>query len=675
MEALEGLRWRTLIWRFPARDSVMAEDPFELWLGRVGADRPFAHQLRKATNLAGGAARSSAARARHFDGSRIGRGSGVGRVLGTSDRFSGIRARRVVVKARFVKLAGNGAKGAAAHLRYLQRDGTTREGERGTLYAADHDVADGKSFLERGVDDRHQFRFIVAPEDGAQYDDLKPLVRRWMAQVEHDLGTKLDWVAVDHFNTGHPHAHVLVRGVDDRGQDLIIAREYISRGLAARAAELVNLDLGPRTDREISEGRRREIGQERFTSIDRRLLAAREADGLVSSWHGDSVEQGLRAARLGTLARMGLATHEGKGRYRLADDLEATLRAMGRRGDIIATMHAQLKERAPEMHPQDYAIYEPAEGKPLIGRIVATGLSDEHRDRHYLIVAATDGRSHYVELGNWSLSEMGDHPEVVRVTPVIAGIRDVDRTVSDVAAANNGIYSVDAHLRHDASASQRFAEAHVRRLESVRRDGGEVERMPDGSWKIDADHLDKVLTFERRAAAVRPVEIETLAERPVLELVRHNGVTWLDEHHVAKEPEALGGGFGAQVRQALVLRRQWLIEEDLAWRDGDTVRFRANLLTELRRRELRQLADQLSKEMGLGYSEHRGGAIEGTYRKAVQVGAAKYAVIEKSREFTLVPWRPVLEKQIGRTVSGIDRGGAISWTFGRQRSGPEIGGF
>ncbi|WP_167693256.1 DUF3363 domain-containing protein, partial [Sphingomonas azotifigens] len=254
-------------------------------------------------------------------------------------------------------------------------------------------------------------------------------------------------------------------------------------------------------------------------SIDRRLLVAREADGLVPSWHGDSIEQGLRAARLGTLARMGLATEEVKGRYQLADDLEATLRDMGRRGDIIATMHALLKARAPEVHPQDYAIYNPAEGKPLIGRVVATGLADEHRDRHYLIVAATDGRSHYVELGNRSLSEVSERPEIVRVSPVIAGIRDVDRTVAEVAAANNGNYSVDAHLRHDASASQRFAEAHVRRLEAMRRGGGEVERMPDGSWKIGADHLDKVLAFERRAAAARPVEIETLAERPVMELV------------------------------------------------------------------------------------------------------------------------------------------------------------
>lgn len=652
----------------------MAEDDFELWLARIGKDRPFAHQVRKAANLAGGAWPSSAARARRFDGSRIGRGAGIGRLLGSSDRFAGFRSRRAVVKARFVKLAGKGAKAAAAHLRYLQRDGTTREGERGTLYAADRDVADGKAFLERGAGDRHQFRFIVAPEDGEQYQDLKPLVRRWMAQVEQDLGTKLDWVAVDHFNTGHPHSHVLVRGVDDRGKDLIIAREYISHGLAQRAVELVNLDLGPRTDREIADARRREITQERFTSIDRKLLLAREADGLVSSWHSDNIEQSTRAARLGTLARMGLATEEGKGRYRLADDLEDTLRTMGRRGDIIAAMHDQLKRSAPEVPPQDYAIYDPAEGRPLVGRVIARGLSDEHNDRHYMIVAAIDGRSHYVELGERSISEMLEHPEIVKVDPVVPTVRPADHVIAEVAAANGGIYSVEQHLRHDPTATQRFAEAHVRRLEAMRRGRGEVERLSDGSWKIAPDHLERVLAFERDMAAARPVEVETLAARPVAQLVRHNGVTWLDELQAAKEPEALERGFGAQVRRALMLRQQWLIEQDLASRDGDLVRFRAGMMEELRRRELQQVAGQISKETGLGYVEHRGGPIEGTYRKAVQVGSAKYAVIEKSKEFTLVPWRPVLEKQIGRYVSGIDRAGSISWTFGRGRSGPQMGG-
>lgn len=652
----------------------MSDNEFELMLGRMSRDRPFAHELRRATNLAGSRQRSTG-KGRSFDGSRIGRGSGVGRMLGSSDRFSGFRARRVVVKARYVKLAGKGAKGAAAHLRYLQRDGTTREGQRGSLYGPTSDVADGKQFLARGAGDRHQFRFIVAPEDGAQYEDLKPLVRRWMSQVEQDLGTKLDWVAVNHFNTGHPHSHVLVRGVDERDKDLIIAREYISRGLAGRAAELVNLDLGPRSDREILVARQREVTQERFTGIDRRLLLACDDQGLVTAHHRDPIEQSLRAARLGTLKRMGLASEEGQGRYRLNESIEPQLRAMGRRGDIIATMHDTMRRRAPEVSPQDYAIYDPAQGKPLVGRVVATGLADEHRDRHYMIVDAVDGQSHYVELGTRALSEMLEAPEIVRVVPQFAEIREVDRTIARVAAANDDIYSTTNHLHHDASASERFAQAHLRRLEAMRRGGGGVERRPDGSWKIAPDHLDRVLDYERAVAAARPVEIETLSSRPLDKLIAHNGVTWLDEPSVASDFDPRERGFGAQLRQTLTARRQWLLGQNLAYEKDGRVYARAGMIDVLRRREMQQVAGQLSKELGLEFAPHEGGSIEGTYRKAVQIGSAKFAVIEKSREFTLVPWRPVLEKRIGRYVSGIDRGGSISWSFGRQRSGPEIGSF
>src|SRR3546814_5072763 len=131
---------------------------------------------------------------------------------------------------RFEKARGLGA--ARAHLRYIQRDGVNRDGERGQLYSAENDRADGKAFIERQVNDRHQFRFIVSPEDGEQYDDLKPLTRRLMAQMEQDLGTKLDWVAVDHFNTCHPHTHIVIRGKDeqgrDRGQERRVGKECVS---------------------------------------------------------------------------------------------------------------------------------------------------------------------------------------------------------------------------------------------------------------------------------------------------------------------------------------------------------------------------------------------------------------------------------------------------------------
>src|SRR3546814_9794762 len=133
-------------------------------------------------------------------------------------------------------------------------------------------AVDRKAWLEPAKGDRHQFRFIVSAEDGMEYDDLKPRARRLMQRVEDDLGTKLDWVAVDHYNTGHPHTHILVRGKDERGVDLVLARDYISHGLRERASDLVALDLAPRTDYAIEQPLRDEVEKERMTSSDRAML-------------------------------------------------------------------------------------------------------------------------------------------------------------------------------------------------------------------------------------------------------------------------------------------------------------------------------------------------------------------------------------------------------------------
>jgi len=641
----------------------MPDDPFDLWLGRLGQDRPFAHRMRGAVNRAGGTVKRGTS---SFTGARIGRAAGVGRLLASRGPSSG---RRVVVKARIVRLGGKGQVAAVAHLRYLQRDGTTREGERGQLYGREADAVDGKAFLERGAGDRHQFRFIVAPEDGAEYEDLKPLVRRWMARAEQDLGTRLDWVAVDHFNTGHPHAHVIVRGKDDHGKDLIIAREYLTQGLRARAGELVDLDLGPRSLQEIARANAREIEQERFTGIDRRLLQAVGDDGLVRAVHADGVEQSLRAGRLQTLGQMGLANEDKHGHWRLDAELEATLRRMGERGDIIRTMQRAMSQKAPERSPADYAVFDPTdEGRTaLIGKVIERGLADEFADRHYLIVDGVDGLSHYVDIGIDAPAT--DSNAVVRVAPARATIRPVDRTVAEIAGANHGTYSVELHLRHDPSATETFAATHVRRLEALRRGSDAVERRPDGSWVIAPDHLARVEAWERAKVRNQPVTIETLATAPLTQLARHDGVTWLDRELTAPNPTPTGRGFGAEVRSSLDLRRQWLVAQDLAQSDGETVGLRANLLSSLRTRELRRVAGQLGEDLGLPFAEARHGQrIEGIYRRPIQIGDTKYALIERTRDFTLVPWRPVLEQAVGKNVAGLMREtGGISWTIGRSR--------
>ena len=62
---------------------------------------------------------------------------------------------------------------------------------------------------------------------------------------------RLDWVAVDHFNTGHPHSHVIVHGRDDQGRDLIVAQDYITHGVRLRGQERATLELGPETGGEL----------------------------------------------------------------------------------------------------------------------------------------------------------------------------------------------------------------------------------------------------------------------------------------------------------------------------------------------------------------------------------------------------------------------------------------
>jgi len=664
---------------FPV-SGMFNDDDFEPRLGRMRAKgskqgRKFLSKVLAAANLARGGAAGHGRRSR-FDGSRIGRGSGVGRVLGSRDHYAAFRARRVIIKSRIVKLAGKGLAAARAHMRYVERDGTTRDGGRGQLYGADADKVEGKAWLDQAQGDRHQFRFIVSPEDGAEYDDLKDLTRRLMARMEEDLGTKLDWVAVDHFNTGHPHTHIILRGKDDRGKDLIIAREYITQGMRERAAELVDLDLGPRTTDAIQGKLRGEVDQERLTSIDRSLLRDADAGRLVSSGASDAFDQTMRMGRLRKLERLCLAAQLGASTWRLAPDLADTLKRMGERGDIIRTMQRAFTTRGAAPALADQAIYDPAAAdvRPLVGRVIERGLSDELNDRQYLLVEATDGRTHYVEIGKGENVEPHTTGAIVRIEPMSVGIREADRIVAAVAAANDGRYDVDAHLRHDPSATEAFAETHVRRLEAMRRLTGGVTREADGTWIIAPDHLDRATVYEAARAKDRPVAVETLSPHPLEKLIGADASTWLDRELVGGDPAPLrDAGFGHDARDALAGRRQWLITQGFAEEAQGTTTYRSDMIAALQRRELLRVGAQLSHELGMPFAETEPGArVSGIYRQAVDTMSGRFALVEKSREFTLVPWRPVLDRHVGKGVSGIMRGDGISWSFGRGRSGPGI---
>jgi len=635
-------------------------------------DNEFEPKLGRPRHDRADAVRRTARKAR-FNRSRIGRGAGAGRVLHARDRYAAFRSRRVVIQTRIVKIMGHGTNRVRMHLRYLQREGVTREGAAGQLYGADADKIDGRDFVERADGDRHQFRFIVSPEDGAQYEDLKPFVRKLLAQMESDLETKLDWVAVDHHNTGHPHAHIVVRGKDDTGADLVIAREYISHGMRERAAEIVSLDLGPRTDLEIRNRLSREVHQERFTSLDSDLIRQMDGDRTVSPT-GEAFRQSLRAGRLRKLERLGVAEEIGPGKFRLDGDLRTVLQRLGERGDIIKTLHREMTTQ--KRQGREYAIYDPADAgvSRLTGEVVARGMADQFHDRRYVIVDALDGRMHFVSLGAKDEGRGIAIGPVVAIEPHSVAPKLSDQTIAKIARANGGRYSAALHRQYDVTAKPAFVDAHLRRLEALRKSRDGVERNPDGTWTIPEDYLSRAEARDLRTMKDGPVRVEILSSIPIKQQMIADGATWLDRELIAPSGEAIApSGFGREVRKALERRRQWLIAEGLAAEKDGAMSYPRDLIATLRRRELARVADQLSGELGMPYAEMRPGQrIEGIYRRAVDLASGKFALIEKSHEFTLVPWRDVLEQRKGQSVSGIARNETISWDFGRTRGGPSI---
>lgn len=576
---------------------TLREERFEPRIGkarREARQRPasFVKQILRAANRSGRSVGRS--RIGRPSGSSFGRGSAA--ALATRNTAF---ARRVVIKTHIVRHTSTSGNSLGRHINYLERDGVGRDGEDARMFDRAGDEVRSRDFAERCADDRHHFRFMVSPEDAVQLEDMRALTRELMSDMERDLGTKLDWQAVDHWNTDNPHVHILVRGVDDTGQDLVISRGYISHGMRARAEERVSLELGPRSELEIEADLKKQITAERWTKLDRALVSrVSMGDGIADLRPGqlqyDQTFQNALRGRAQHLEKMRLAAQHDPARWAFDPNMEDTLRDLGTRGDIIKTMHKAMKRSSRRPDVSRFSFTE-APGKPVLGKFVARGLHDELRGEAFAIVDGVDGRSHYLRFGN-------------------------------VEVTGDAVPGAVVELRN---------------------------------WKDGQG---------RRA--------RTLAVRSDFDLasqVTADGATWIDRQLVAKSQDKLGGGFGKEVAGAMQRRIDFLSEQGLAKRQGGKVMFARNLITTLRSRELDKAASKIEQETGIAYRPTKQGEyLSGKYSKRLQLASGRFAMIESVSEggksFELVPWRPALERQLGKPVQGqMMPGGRVDWSVGRQK--------
>ena len=394
----------------------MAEDQFDPKLGRI-RDARQARAQRHAALVFRQAGKQGARALRqrgHVSPASLKRGMGAG--VRAAAGLIAPGSRRVIVKARYTRIVAGDLGAARAHIKYIVRDGVTREGEPGRLYDASGDEVDAAAFLDRSSSDPHQFRFVVSADEGARLADLKPFIRNLLTDMERDLDTKLDWIAVDHFNTGHPHTHIVIRGRDDKGQDLVMARDYIAHGVRARAQALVTLELGPETEVERMQKLFNEVAQERLTRLDRSLLLRAKDRVLVitADQEADPAQRTLRIGRLKTLQKLGLAEERQRGVWALDSAMEPKLRQLGDRADKFKMMQRALAEAGIDRGAAAMALFERGPRKaPLIGKVVGIGMVDEITDRTWVVIDAVDGRVHYAELGRLRATDVPERGTLV----------------------------------------------------------------------------------------------------------------------------------------------------------------------------------------------------------------------------------------------------------------------
>ena len=594
-------------------------------------------------------------------------------------------SRRVVVKASIKKMAGHGYAALRKHLDYIQRDGTDEHGDRAKAYGRgieEHDALDVKQedferdqktamkdFAATCKNDRHHFRIIVSPEDGAKLQDLTAYTRDFVARMENDLGTKLEWVAANHYDTGQPHTHLIIRGVRDDGKDLVIPRKYIAYELRQRAQELVTEELGPVSQMEGRVRLARTVHVKGATSLDS-SIQNRIQDGEINMSEpvpkGRVWQRQLQVRRLRVLETMGLAERLGSGRWGIDPSFTQTLRDLAERNQMVKAIHRSLEHNGQGIgFVTERNRFDPnyQSAAPVTGVVQHFGRPDDTRDGGFVVIRTTGGNHLYAKVSEGEIFDSLRNGQIVTFQPHQKGARKIDHSIAEFANSHGGNYSEVRHVTEEGSVSPAYAQAHVRRLEALRRHNL-VTRQKDGTWQIPSDYLKLASNYEAVKALRMPATMERGSTQTLSQMERARGATWLDKQLV----ENGGENVADEAIKASLMKRKLELRK-MGLKVGQDGGLQKSALAELQEVDLRAAAEDYSGAYGKAYvplSDTR--QIEGVYKEAIERPSGKFAVIERARDFTLVPWRPVMERRLGQSISGRVSAGGISWNVSKVRN-------
>lgn len=505
--------------------------------------------------------------------------------------------------------------------------------------------ADAYQFAKQAEDDKRQFRMILSPEDGAQID-LTSFTKKLVRQMEKDLGTKLDWVAANHYNTDNPHVHLVIRGVRDDGTDLLIHPRYIQEGIRNRSVEILDRELGLRTDKDIRTEITKSIGAERYTELDRLIqsraigndrLTIRLKDLEIKS---DPFKSTAAVGRVHVLQELGLARESRAGEFSLKEDWQKSLRKLGQRHD----MYKQMSEHG---YPNVVMIDETVQLRsPVLGKVVKVGYYDELYERKYALLSGTDGKVHYVQLDALGRSpdvNAGDLLKVGSKAPE-SFLKPSDHNLSDFAHDNPNtpltrdefkIWAANSrHIRSHIIDS--YTDAHMLRLGHLASKGFVKDDLQ--GFVVPKDLLEKIKEYDDtvfKKSASR-LDLKKLDSVRFDKTILAPGVTTLDKHTLGKaDYQLVNTGFGAELNKAVRQRQQFLVQNGFGRFDKGTFIPVDRLLDRLR---LNHLQHQISQVPGVLPSHKLDLQIEqmqGTVLGTVEVDTGRFVLVRSQDNTTL----------------------------------------
>lgn len=609
------------------------------------------------------------------------------------------RQQRVVVKfhvsRHFGKQKASGS--LRRHVNYLERKEASLDGQSGIFYSAEETGLDAREHVKAWTQDRHHFRLVISPENAHKLADMTGYVRKAMHEMERDLKTELDWIAVNHYNTDKLHTHVMIRGLRDNGKVLTIQPAYISSGFRQRAQELATLELGERNASEIALSQDKEVTALRWTSLDhfmsKRLKENKrkppyESLDLVPIERMTKRDQALPwriKRRLQLLAKLDLAWPGTGKTWYIDKEFKSKLKALSEHQDVLKQLYPSMGIQSTQVafwHKEQAKRTEPTS---LQGIVIAKGSVSEISSLRWIVLEDVHGQQHYVRVAE---SEAFDQLKVGFVAEIGRNARRNYQRIQEIRAVadkNQTLYSAQMHLAYlaqhhpelsdeqkqrrvrsaagymnyiaghqkagvyivDEGTSSNPRQAHEqltlqpadissRNAPFAQGDRKKDEAFLRRTYGIDDPALD---AYSKRAPSCTDLHVASL--HTLKQQTQTHALTWLDRQ-MARDVEPSPSGLpqpSGLIRRAISQRQDWLIEQGLAQRDSrGTFLLKPSTIRTLRERELESVRKQVQDQEKMPAQILRPGQnIYGRFRRSAPLHQGTVSIISTPQSLVLVP--------------------------------------